>query len=99
MEMKNYWEFWGKVFYLKELSGNLSYSLKLSGTTNSEYVSSIVELSCILPAHKKADLVKADVHLYDTVFVSGHFETWVKMNNAGEKTNKLMFIVDNIEKK
>ena len=98
METKNYWEFWGKVFYLKELSGNLSYSLKLSGMTNSEYVSNIVEVSCIVTADKKNDFLSAGVNLHDNIFVSGHFETWVKINNAGEKTNKLMFIVDNIQK-
>lgn len=91
----NEWKFTGKIFYLKELSGEFCYSLKLRGEAlrNGDTSSRIVELSCLVPTSVK-DWKINNLKLYDNVTMAGHFETWSKLDVKGHINYKTMQIVD-----
>lgn len=46
----NTWTFTGRVFYLKEMEGDYSCSIKMKGSTNEgTFKKDIVEFGCLLP--------------------------------------------------
>ena len=91
----NDWNFTGKIFYMKELSGEFCYSLKLRGEAlrDGDMASRIVELPCLVPTSIKNKKIE-NLKLYDNVTMSGHFETWSKFDINGHINGKSMNIVD-----
>ena len=92
--LRNEWTFGGELFSKKLLDGEFGASLKVRGIsqrTGSE-TTQICELTCLVPREEAEKF--AELHVYDSVVLSGHIETWQKVNNKGVVNYKQMFIVD-----
>lgn len=90
----NTWTFTGRVFYLKEMEGDYSCSIKMKGSTNeSTFKKDIVEFGCLLPKEVWNAAKNKGLCVNSKVTLSGHFETWVKPRST-YFINKTMFIAD-----
>ena len=92
---ENEWKVSGEVFYLKEMLGEFSASLKIRVIASRPdlYASSILEFPCLMTptAYNEAKRLGLRKHLKATL--SGHLESWTK--NEG---TKIYFIADKVEK-
>lgn len=91
--MINEWTFSGEIFYLKELSGEFSASLKLRGMAKrlDAMSSQITELPVLVGNTIYKALSEKGKKLYSQATLSGHIETWFD-----EKKSKIMFVADKI---
>lgn len=93
----NVWTFTGEIFYLKELEGEFSASLKLRGTAQRDgaFSMQIAEISCLLQSKIWTQLKEQQIKQYDTVTLSGHLESW-NQNSHGKPVRKIMLIADSL---
>lgn len=92
----NEWTVSGEVFYLKELNGEFSGSLKIRGNSTREgaFSSQILEFPCLLQERVWQEAKKKGLALYKKVTLSGHIESWQKTNS--QDARRIMFIADYI---
>lgn len=93
----NEWTFSGEVFYIKELTGEFTGSIKVRGLSQREgaFSTKIVELPCLMQDRLWKQFKEKQIKVYDKITISGHLETWSK-NSHGKPVNKTMFIIDYI---
>ncbi|SEP82401.1 hypothetical protein SAMN04487977_101533 [Treponema bryantii] len=90
----NDWSVTGRVYYLKELSGEFAGSVKIEGKANridNTYSSSILKFSCIMQKNVWEEAKKKGIAMNKEVSLSGHLESWQK---GTSKNPKMMFIAD-----
>ena len=93
----NEWTVSGEVFYLKELEGEFSASVKVRGVAKRAgvYSSQPLEFSCLMQENVYKQALRKGFAKYRNVTISGHLETWVKQGKNNE-WQKVMFIADDI---
>ncbi len=93
----NEWTFYGRLFYLKELEGEFSVSLKLEGTSKrtGSFSEQIAKISCLGDKAFYDLFKKAGIKVNDEVTISGHLETW-KQKDPTKSALRLMLIADRI---
>lgn len=91
----NEWTVTGNVFYLKELQGEFSASLKLRGTAQREgaFATQILEFPCLLQSKVYEDAKKKGLDMYKNITLSGHVESWQKNKNSKD-SRRIMFVAD-----
>lgn len=92
---QNEWTVAGEVFYLKELEGEFSASVKARGMFQRENESSakLLEMSCLMQKEVYEDAKRRGLKLYSFARFSGHFETWTRIR-GGRQEQKNMLIAD-----
>ena len=92
----NEWKVTGKVFYLKELTGEFSASVKIEGVASRPdvYSSSILKLACLLTPTAYDEGKRLGMSVRRNATLSGHLETW----NKADGKPKVYFIADRVEK-
>lgn len=93
----NEWTFTGEIFYLKELEGEFSASLKLRGSAQREgsFSTQIAEIPCLMQPKLWEQAKTKQIKQYDTVTLAGHLESW-SQNSHGKPVRKVMLIADYI---
>lgn len=96
--MLNEWVVSGKIFYLKQLSGEFAASVKIRGSSkrDGEFDEDIMELGCLMQKKVYDEAVKKGLTKYCWAVLSGHMESWIKTTEKGQ-IQKIMFIVDSVE--
>ena len=95
----NEWTVSGRVFYLKEMQGEFSASLKIRGEakrSDGVYSSQIMEVGCLLPPNVYEQAKKKGLKLNRQLCITGHLETWNHNSKGKPIEDKVMFIADAI---
>lgn len=88
----------GEIVSLKELDGEFKASLIIKGTATREgaETSQILELTCLLQDKVYKDALQKGLKLYKKATVSGHIESWQRVQPNGKVKTKVIFITDYI---
>lgn len=86
--------FSGEIFYLKELEGEFSVSLKLTGFSKraNAMSSHIVEVSCVGGKELYEEMRRQQIGMYCNATVSGYIEMWPSKRDR----HRLIFIAESI---
>lgn len=92
----NEWTYTGKVFYMREITGVYSASVKMTGESKRAdglYKSDPLQFGCIMRSNVFEEAKRKGLKIGKTVTFSGHLEIWDKTIH-GKPANKVMFISD-----
>ncbi len=94
IDRKNGWSFSGEIFYIKELEGEFSVSLKLTGLSKraNAMSSHIVEVSCVGGKELYEEMRRQEIGMYSSATVSGYIEMWPSRRDR----HRLIFIAESI---
>ena len=94
----NEWKVSGEVFYLKELQGEFSASLRIRGIAKRPDVfsSNVLEFPCLMTERVYDEAKRKGMKQYMNVVLSGHLESWDKSKNQ-KRQMKVYFIADKVE--
>ncbi len=93
---ENEWKVTGKVYYLKELTGEFSASVKIEGVASRPDVfsSSILKVACLLTSKAYDEAKRLGMTVRRNATLSGHLESW----STADGKPKIYFIADRVEK-
>lgn len=92
----NEWTYTGKVSYMRELNGEYSASVRMTGDVKRAdglYKSDELQIGCIMRSNVFEEAKRKGLKIGKTVTFSGHLEIWDKTIH-GKPANKVMFIAD-----